>query len=140
MSKVVTTQRVYIAGQMSGLKDMNFPMFDAAKEVLIARGGFDVTSPADMDREAGYDGTQDSPEGFREEALRKDVKVLCEMDAIAFLPGWMNSAGARLEALMAVETGLHLYLFTADLSLVQTCSKSYVLEGVRNGIDKTLGR
>ena len=45
---------VYIAGKMRGITYYNFPEFDAARDRLTALG-FEVLSPADMDRKAGLD-------------------------------------------------------------------------------------
>ncbi|MFA6690339.1 MAG: DUF4406 domain-containing protein, partial [Sphaerochaetaceae bacterium] len=45
---------VYIAGKMRGITYYNFPAFDAARDRLTALG-FEVLSPADMDRKAGLD-------------------------------------------------------------------------------------
>ena len=45
---------VYIAGKMRGITYYNFPAFDAARDRLTALG-FEVLSPADMDRKMGLD-------------------------------------------------------------------------------------
>ncbi len=49
--------RVYIASKMSGIPAFNFPAFDAMR-VRLTNMGFDVVSPADIDREHGFDGTE----------------------------------------------------------------------------------
>lgn len=46
--------RCYIAGRMRGIKWYNFPAFDKARENLI-KMGFEVISPADLDRKNGFD-------------------------------------------------------------------------------------
>lgn len=43
-------RRIYISGPMRGRQFYNFPAFDAAKQAL-ERIGYEVVSPADMDRE-----------------------------------------------------------------------------------------
>lgn len=45
---------VYVAGKMRGVPYYGFPAFDETKNRLT-RLGFDVLSPADMDREEGFD-------------------------------------------------------------------------------------
>lgn len=63
------SRRAYIAGPMRGYDRFNFPAFDAAKDRLIEMG-WDVVSPADLDRAVGITGyTTDLPEGFIYQAL-----------------------------------------------------------------------
>jgi hypothetical protein len=91
---------IYIAGKMRGLVKFNFPAFDAARDRLLARG-WEVVSPADMDRAAGFDenNTPESaitPEMMRE-FYKRDVEALGRVDAIYLLNGWANSVGATAE-------------------------------------------
>ncbi len=48
---------IYIAGPMSGYPQYNFPAFDEARDEL-RENGWQVVSPADMDREHGLDPTK----------------------------------------------------------------------------------
>jgi len=103
--------RVYIAGPMRGYPQFNFPAFDAARDAWQARG-WDVVSPADMDRE--LDGVQESnptPDQVHSFAhyMRRDIKALLTVDAIAFLPGWEASTGANVEKVVAQALNLDLY-------------------------------
>ncbi len=88
--------RVYIAGPMSGLEDDNFPSFHAA-EKMLRQLGFDVFNPA----------IEDEP---KDETLAwylaRDLPELCRCDAIALLPGWRESKGARAEHAVAQALGL----------------------------------
>lgn len=105
--------RCYIAGPMSGYKDLNFPLFDAAAAYL--RGlGHDVVNPADMDRLVGVDETQyesltQVPEKLRQDALARDFLELCTCDAIALLPNWDKSRGAKAERFVAEQLGLKVF-------------------------------
>lgn len=87
--------RAYIAGPMRGLQDFNFPAFDEAKQKLESNG-FDVVSPADIDRRQGLclkaDGTIDS----RGHA-RRDVAEILTCSHMLLLPGWEHSIGATAE-------------------------------------------
>jgi len=38
-------------------------------------------------------------------AMAHDLKAVCEMDCVIYLPGWEGSQGARLEGLVAIEIG-----------------------------------
>ena len=102
--------RVYIAGPMRGYKYFNFPAFDAAKAELV-EAGYDVVSPADLDRDAGF-----TPEILGSdydwhdlnrcdfslmEAIDRDVKALKTCDVIYMLRGWENSRGALAEKALA---------------------------------------
>jgi len=90
-------RRIYIAGPMTGHADHNYPAFHAAAQRL-REAGWDVTNPAE-----NFDGRTDLP---REDYLRADVALLVHCEAIAMLPGWQDSTGAKLEYLLAREFGM----------------------------------
>ncbi len=93
--------KVYLAGPMRGYPFYNFPAFDAAAEHIRA-ANCEVVSPAEMDRKVGFDPAKDeaSPE-FVQEAMRRDLKAIIDCDAVAVLPGWEHSQGARREVELA---------------------------------------
>lgn len=107
--------KVYIAGPMRGIRHYNFPEFDRARDVLIAHG-HTVVSPADLDREVGFDAlalpheTDWSawPEGEfdRSACIQRDVAAVLSCDAIHVLHGWQQSEGARAEVALAKWAGL----------------------------------
>ena len=90
-------KRIYIAGPMTGLADHNFPAFGAAADRL-RQAGWDVVNPAE-----NFGGRTDLP---REAYLRADTALLVGCNAVAMLPGWEDSQGAKLEYLLARELGL----------------------------------
>ncbi len=92
--------RIYISGPMTGIDEHNFPAFRAAGE-RFREAGWDDANPAE-----NFGGRTDLP---REVYLRSDVAMLAECDAIALLPGWENSQGAQLEAVLAAELGLRFF-------------------------------
>lgn len=103
-------ERVYLAGPMSNIPDCNFPLFNQVTQRL-RRQGFDVTNPAEMDLATGY---QPDPQGtvspqFYADAMRRDIEALAKVDAIALLPGWQDSRGARLEKSIAEALNLKIY-------------------------------
>jgi hypothetical protein len=97
---VARPSTVYLAGPMTGLPDFNFPAFHATARRWRA-AGWRVLNPAEN---FGGDTTL-----LREQYLRLAVVQLTECDAIALLPDWQGSAGARLEYLIAWSLGLRAF-------------------------------
>lgn len=100
--------KIYLAGPMSGFDDFNFPAFAwAAKE--LRNQGHEVFSPAEEDlRKWGNLEGVKANANYRE-CLRADLLyIFDEADAIALLPGWKNSRGARLEQGLAELLGLEI--------------------------------
>ena len=110
--------KIYIAGPMRGKKWFNFPDFDWAKECLM-RAGWEVISPADLDREIGFDVKSLPPDtdwsdvsklGFDlRAAIQRDVAAICQCDAIFMLHGWSESRGAKAEKAVAEWLGLMVF-------------------------------
>lgn len=102
-------RKVYIAGPMRGMPLSNFPVFDRAKALALSKG-WAVISPADMDRIFGYDpadAATSDPDvlGTLSEIMLRDLAELANCDALALLPGWENSSGARVEVMFACFVG-----------------------------------
>lgn len=110
--------KIYLAGKMQGIPQFNFPLFynEAAK---LRAAGHTVFNPAQRDvtmfGEAPFlnsrDGSLPLPgiEFSLREALRDDTNFICmEADAIALLPGWEKSNGARAEHALAVALDLKI--------------------------------
>jgi len=107
-------RRVYIAGPMRGIEKLNFPAFDEACHLARVKG-YTPISPADIDR--AHNIHEDTPpESIAGPAAarvfaERDCKALIDLrgedgDAIAMLPGWAQSTGARAEFFLAVWVGL----------------------------------
>ena len=103
---------------MSGIKDFNFPAFYAAAAKLRAEG-HEVFNPAEKDdeklgKEACKSETGDIEEAEKKgfslrDALYVDTKFICqEAEAVAFLPGWEHSGGARAEWALAATLRLKM--------------------------------
>lgn len=110
--------RVYIAGKMRGLPRFNFDAFDHARDWLIEYG-LDPVNPADLDRAVGITGwTTDLPEDFIYSALRRDFIALCSCDAIALMPGWETSLGAKAEYQVASWIGLVVFYLDPETGTI----------------------
>ena len=91
---------------MRGIPLYNFPAFDAY-QALLEKQGHEVTSPAQLDRDAGFDPNRDpvTPELIRE-MITRDVKAICGCDAVYLMPGWERSKGVAVEKALAEFLGL----------------------------------
>jgi hypothetical protein len=87
---------LYIAGPMTGRADFNFPAFCEAAAQLRA-AGYEVVNPAE---------SVDNTALPWEYHMRRDIRSLMDCDAVALLPGWGESRGARLEKWVATEIGM----------------------------------
>jgi hypothetical protein len=107
----MTPQLLYIAGPMRGYPRFNFDAFDAA--ALDLRGkGFDVISPADLDRAIGFDPDRDeaTPE-FMAGAMQRDIEAVMRCEAVVLLPGWEKSTGVNAEIGLAKWRGIPVVLY-----------------------------
>ena len=110
--------KIYIAGPMSNIPRYNFPAFaDAAarwREI-----GHDVITPPEITnalwRERygrDYDPVTDRAEWGDPvtcELFKRDLAAVCDVDAIALLPGWHQSRGAKMEITIARALGKVCY-------------------------------
>ena len=98
---------------MTGYTHYNFPAFFAAEEKLKEQG-YEVINPARLDSEAGYDPTHPDfvmDEEFLLGAAKRDLIGLINADAIAMLPDWEKSKGAKAELAVAQWLCKKVYLY-----------------------------
>ncbi len=110
-----TGNTIYIAGPMRGRPRFNFPAFDRAAH-LLRENGWLVISPAEMDRDFGFDETAPIDEtsvawqAFMRDARKRDIAAITERaTAMYMLAGWRESAGARAEFALAEWLDLTIY-------------------------------
>jgi nucleoside 2-deoxyribosyltransferase len=97
--------RVYLAGPMRGIPEYNFPAFHSAAARLRS-WGHEVWSPAENDVTAdGFDPARDAAQPMKH-YMERDLPEVYRSDAVAVLPGWRDSAGARLEVYVAEQCGI----------------------------------
>lgn len=103
---------------MRGIKSYNHPAFDAAEAKLSAEGHL-VFSPAahdrflwpnrDWDNLTGDLQTDGFSGGDMRQVIMEDLRWIADYaDAIALLPGWEKSKGARTERALAEFLGLFI--------------------------------
>ncbi len=90
--------KVYLAGPMRGIPNFNFPEFFRYAH-LLRKEGHEVFNPAEI--------------GISQDKLREIVEIemvwICRhAEAVALMPGWSASEGARAEAALARLLGLKL--------------------------------
>lgn len=92
------TNRLYLAGPMTGFEDFNFPTFNKMAADLRGRG-YTVENPAEHGVVADADWA---------DYMAYDLTRLGLCGMVAVLPGWENSKGARLEVHIARELGMQV--------------------------------
>lgn len=86
---VVKPKSLLISGPMSGLPSHNYPAFFQAEHKLLEAGYTRIYNPA---RVPG------SHDDWRwEDWMRASLGMLLQCEAVALLPGWISSRGARIE-------------------------------------------
>lgn len=93
--------RLYLSGPMTGLPGYNRRAFHEAAAALRAQG-YVVASPAELP------GDDSDP---WEVWMRRALGLLVACDAVAFLPRWEASRGARLEHTVAEALGMPRYQY-----------------------------
>lgn len=115
---------IYLAGRMRGLKNLNFDRFNKEAKNLRAEG-HTVFNPAERDiKKYGERILKKAQRGshaaiaksvglstldLARECFLADTKWICShADAIALIPGWEKSKGARAEKSLAEAIGLRI--------------------------------
>lgn len=87
--------KIYIAGPMTGITELNFPAFHSEAARLRALG-HDVVNPAEINAD---------PSAGWLDCMRADIAQLVYCDAVHMLPGWERSKGANVEHYLATALG-----------------------------------
>jgi len=108
--------RLYIAGPMTNLEDLNYPAFRNS-EALLQAAGYVVNNPASIDER--HEATQ-RRSGTRcltcaggthswSWYMRQAIKMMLDCDGVATLQGWRDSRGARIEVELAQTLEMPVY-------------------------------
>lgn len=104
--------RIYLAGPMTGLPDLNFPAFHAEAARLRALG-YDVVNPAELNQDL---------QASWVDCMRADIPALLTCGTIAFLPRWTDSKGASLEGYIADKLNMNCVIASGIVEPVQVQS------------------
>lgn len=100
---------VFIIGPMRGYKYYNFPAFHDAEKRLRDEG-WEVISPANLDKEDGldvyelsedHDWNREPAELSLGHCLQRNINGIISSDAVYLLNGWMNSSMGLVEKQLA---------------------------------------
>lgn len=98
-------KRIYIAGPMTGLPELNYPAFNNEAQRLRALG-YEVENPAE---------NPEPPCKSWAMYMRMAVTQLAACDCVALLPGWETSKGASIEHRLAHDLALRVVPVSAIL-------------------------
>lgn len=96
MGRLMCT-RLYIAGPMTGVEELNYPLFHQVQAELVS-AGYRVFNPANNNPIMSDPRWSDY--------MRMAVQQVALCDGVAVLPGWQDSAGASLEVRLANDLGI----------------------------------
>lgn len=99
---------LYLGGPMSGYDNFNYAQFNNVAKILRSMG-FTVINPAET---AG--GDQSLPHS---KYMEIDLNYIRTVDAVIFLPGWRQSRGAKIEAVVAAAYDKPTFEFRQDMNV-----------------------
>lgn len=134
--------RLYIAGPMTNMPNLNYPSFNATAERLAHRG-HEVYNPATTFNGAYLDLPYDI-------WLREAIRLVSMVNGIVLLPGWYRSKGALTEIHIGLSLGMpfyeeydgNIYQMEMDHRLLIDAMDKYYLGGKRateDGVSKGIG-
>lgn len=111
---------LYIAGPMSGMIDLNYPLFFETEKRLIELG-HNAINPARVDSSddntdtalvAAIASINTDAENNRtwEYYMQRDIPLMLKAEGLCLLPDWRRSRGARLEVMIAQTLKMPLYI------------------------------
>lgn len=99
--------RIYLSGPMTGYPSYNVTGFATYARLLRLQTDHEIINPFDLDSDdvlsksvASEDGRHFSEQEWAE-FIARDVRVVANCDAIAVMPGWINSRGCAVETMVA---------------------------------------
>ena len=100
-------KRIYIAGPMRGTFNLNRPVFEEVAAAFRDEG-FVVESPIEIGARFGTDQELLNDKDLLLKLMNFEEETIRTCDAIALLPDWEKSRGARQELLVALREQLQI--------------------------------
>jgi hypothetical protein len=127
--------KIYLAGPMTGIPEHNYPTFHAAAARIRAKGHV-CLNPAEVNPESSTKiGEAPTHREYWLTCMRRDIPQLLSCDAIALLPFWNKSKGARLEVHIASELGMPIILESDWQPLSAGVKKRLAIQELLTGPD-----
>ena len=101
-------KRIYIAGPMRGTKNLNREVFEELTAYYRSKG-WSVESPFEIGARFGTDQELLENKHLLLKVMEFEEHTLRTCDAVALLPGWERSLGARQELLIALQEKLDIF-------------------------------
>ena len=111
---------IYIAGPMTGIKDLNRSAFEKAAERLSAEG-WTVYDPVEIGEMYGTAEELESDPELLALVIKAELGFVARADAIYLLNGWERSVGTKRELLVALGCGLEIICETSMASHQDDC-------------------
>lgn len=113
--------RLYLAGPMTGIADLNFSLFHAEAARLRALG-YEVINPAEINcgTPPGPDAAYAERRAWWIKCMKVDITQLMTCDGVALLPNWKASKGAVIEVQLADD----LEMFVIDSRLCEPAARA----------------
>ena len=112
MSIDITNKNVFLSGPMTGIEDYNRAAFDGSALDLLGAGADEVYDPAEhVDEYASLSHERCMALSLRELLVERPwvAEIEPHYDLLVSLPGWQDSAGARLEREVAMAIGMEVH-------------------------------
>jgi hypothetical protein len=108
---LLTTDRIYISGPMSGMPNWNFDLFNKVDALLREQGYEHIFNPATLEGEE-HDWVK---------CMKRDISIMCQNDvnAVVLLDGWTESKGATMEIYMARAFDMGTFIYNEDKNTIE---------------------
>lgn len=100
--------KIYIAGPMTGIKELNYPAFNQVAKELRANN-HTVYNPAEIIPPAPDFAKSLGKRGLWIWYMKKAIGKMLKADAVILLPNWKTSAGAMIEKWLAEALDYEVY-------------------------------
>ena len=98
---------IYIAGPMTGVYELNYPLFNLVAKTL-REWGFEVVNPTELEHNEGPGSLS------LDKYMVLDLPYVMACDVLVLLPDWEQSRGSNVELLVALSCGREVWELVQD--------------------------